>query len=415
MPITASLPTSSLHQALPDTCTSTSLLRNAASVATICTLASSVHIGGLTLVHTPAAIRVSLAHTRLAQRHGKWLQCCVLPCSLGGRTSSAVPRADGVVTCDPGDWRAVVINLPRRMDRWSQLKRTLAIGNLDLLSRLSRIDAVDGQSIDLSNEALNRFISVDALKLARRAKAMGAFTVIHHEGQLIRFHDHLTEGGIACAMSHHAALTVVAEHLNADWGLILEDDVCSVVPHVHEVIARLLQRVPPDWDALFLGYHGGVLAGSRTACTDTSGKETQARLEMLVEEAKSSVNGFPGAAGRGMCGDTSAPYDPPVLRMFLPIYGLYAWMVRKQAARALLQEAFPIDGQVDYALSQWLVRKRGRSFRVAPRHLLFFSPKSEDGLDSDVQTMASFDELLSDPQTCDRYMSFINEFPDHHR
>merc|ERR1719188_1410187 len=99
--------------------------------------------------------------------------------------------------------------------------------------------------------------------------------------------------------------------------------------------------------------------------------------------------------------------------MFMPVYGLYAWVVRKEAAQAMLDGAFPVDGQVDHALSQWLIQERGRAFRVAPKHLLFFSPKSEDGLDSDIQRMASFNELLDDPQACERYVSFLREYPDH--
>ena len=68
----------------------------------------------------------------------------------------------------------------------------------------------------------------------------------------------------------------------------------------------------------------------------------------------------------------------PVLRMYSPLYGLYAWVVRKEAAKRLLEEAFPVPGQVDHALSFWLVQQ-GNSFKVAPRHMLFYSPKSEVG------------------------------------
>ena len=59
----------------------------------------------------------------------------------------------------------------------------------------------------------------------------------------------------------------------------------------------------------------------------------------------------------------------PVLRMYSPLYGLYAWVVRQTAAEELLKHAFPVEGQVDHALSKWLVQ-RGRSFKVAPHHLL---------------------------------------------
>merc|ERR1712232_910042 len=88
-------------------------------------------------------------------------------------------------------------------------------------------------------------------------------------------------------------------------------------------------------------------------------------------------------------------------------YGLYAYMIRKEAAAAALTGAFPVGGQVDHALSQWLVSKNCKSFRVAPRHMLFYSPKSEENMDSDIQTMAKLEDLYSDPEWCQRYMGFL--------
>eukprot|EP00449_Zooxanthella_nutricula_P050820 CAMPEP_0198574060 /NCGR_PEP_ID=MMETSP1462-20131121/114132_1 /TAXON_ID=1333877 /ORGANISM="Brandtodinium nutriculum, Strain RCC3387" /LENGTH=47 /DNA_ID= /DNA_START= /DNA_END= /DNA_ORIENTATION= len=47
----------------------------------------------------------------------------------------------------------------------------------------------------------------------------------------------MTEGAVACAMSHHKALQSIANHPTAEWGLILEDDVSKVVPHADGAIA----------------------------------------------------------------------------------------------------------------------------------------------------------------------------------
>mmetsp|Transcript_17156 Transcript_17156/g.53802 ORF Transcript_17156/g.53802 Transcript_17156/m.53802 type:complete len:211 (+) Transcript_17156:610-1242(+) len=206
-------------------------------------------------------------------------------------------------------------------------------------------------------------------------------------------------------MSHHAALSAVASHPTARWGLILEDDVVGAVPRVHEVFQRILQRVPPDWDAVFLGYHGGTLAGTGAGGKDTAGEEVKAKLELTISKMEDQVDLDSGIYG------LDAGQDPPVLQMFSPLYGLYAWMVTREAAQAALEGAFPVEGQVDYALTRWLVRERGRCFRVGPKHMLFFSPKSEDGLDSDIQTMARFQELLDDPEQCERYVSFLSENP----
>lgn len=46
---------------------------------------------------------------------------------------------------------------------------------------------------------------------------------MHKDGELVKFHDHLTQGGVACAMSHHKALKLVTEQPEITWALILED------------------------------------------------------------------------------------------------------------------------------------------------------------------------------------------------
>lgn len=305
-------------------------------------------------------------------------------------------------------WCAVFINLARRSDRREKLASTLASTNSALMARLERIEAVDGKNIDLEDCSLLDVITDEALSRARRAKAAGAVTIVHRGGQLVKFHDHFTEGGIACAKSHRKALQFVASHPTADWGLILEDDVCEVVPDVLQSISHLLKRLPHNWDSVFLGYHGGALAGTDSVGKEVEADHLRAMFELQVDEMRGPVDGFRGCVDAdfntlsddGVC-------TPPVLRMYMPLYGLYAWMIRKEAARAVLDGAFPVSGQVDYALSNWLVKERGRSFRVPPKHMLFFSPKSEENLDSDIQSMTAWDDLVENPEACERYFNFI--------
>lgn len=68
------------------------------------------------------------------------------------------------------------------------------------------------------------------------------------------FDDHLTPGAVACALSHHKALRRVAQQ-DAEWGLILEDDVALVVPQVHRELEAIVAQLPAHWTAVFLGYH----------------------------------------------------------------------------------------------------------------------------------------------------------------
>ncbi|CAE8634435.1 unnamed protein product [Polarella glacialis] len=166
-------------------------------------------------------------------------------------------------------------------------------------------------------------------------------------------------------MSHRRALQAVADHPTADWGIILEDDIMGVTPNADEVVAEVIKGLPEDWDALFLGYHDG--AG-------------RLHSPMLLDE------------------DSGAAADaidlPPVKHLREAVYGLFAWVVRKEAAQALVDNAFPIGGQVDHALSSWLVHNRDRCYAVEPSSMVFFSPKSEEAEDSDIQSMATVDAVM---------------------
>lgn len=342
---------------------------------------------------------------------GPTVRCASTGSSSSSAAVAAVPPEGGTSLAEDGlgPWCAYYINLARREDRRTRLAQTLGAANGALLSRLERIEAVDGKFVDIDNEDLHHIISEGAMLKAREAKDMGAVTIVHREGELVKFHDYLTEGGVACAMSHRVALEAVAFHPTADWGLILEDDVSTVVPQVHEVIRRILQRLPSNWDAVFLGYHGGALAGTPGGA-DVAKEHRRAELELQLDVMRGEVDGFSGSIDLDYDAlRPGADFDPPLLRMYMPLYGLYAWMVRKPAAMAALDGAFPIDGQVDHALSNWLVRERGRCFRVAPQHMLFYSPKSEDALDSDVQAMTSVDGLMEDPKAWERYSHFLQK------
>eukprot|EP00438_Fugacium_kawagutii_P012619 Skav205516 [mRNA] locus=scaffold231:291874:296493:- [translate_table: standard] len=181
------------------------------------------------------------------------------------------------------EWCAVYINLARREDRKDPctdlLLQRLDFASRGLAQQIRRIDAVDGQQLTLRSPALAQIVSDDALDRARHvargqihgwvhgstcgppvvhlwhARRRGAYTIVHSEGRLLHFDNHLTMGGIACAMSHRLALKAVAEHPTAKWGLILEDDILATIPDAEKVVAKTIAALPDDWQALFLGYH----------------------------------------------------------------------------------------------------------------------------------------------------------------
>lgn len=286
-------------------------------------------------------------------------------------------------------WCAFYINLSRRADRRERLLGVLARGNAELLRGIQRLDAVDGEQLDLEDEAAAHIVEAEALERAAGARRRGAHTIVYEgRGRLVHFDNHLTTGGVACAMSHRMALQRVAEHPVADWGLILEDDVGAAVPQVVRVIEDIVGRLPEDWDAVFLGYH------------DCNGKLHDVAEETANKAAESLSN---NDDDRDDDYDENAEDDNgrvKVRPLQHPLFGLFAWVVRKPAAQALVASAFPIAGQVDHALSRWLVQERGRCYAVDPTHMLFFSPKSEVAEDSDVQTMITVGSML------DQYASF---------
>eukprot|EP00930_Biecheleria_cincta_P097044 TRINITY_DN88789_c0_g1_i1.p1 TRINITY_DN88789_c0_g1~~TRINITY_DN88789_c0_g1_i1.p1 ORF type:complete len:459 (-),score=74.67 TRINITY_DN88789_c0_g1_i1:25-1401(-) len=283
---------------------------------------------------------------------------------MGGRRSSPclVPEGTECNASTNEEWCAFYINLSRRQDRRHKLLERLSEGNEGLLERLRRISAVDGRQLSFEDPAVQEIVDAYALERARQAKRRGAYTIVHDRGRLLHFDNHFTPGGIACAMSHRLALQAVAEHPTADWGLILEDDIAAVVPRADEVIAKIIEGLPADWNAVFLGYHDD--------------------------------DGRPHPAAREAQAASSVLADVPVVELHGPLFGLFAWVVRKDAARALVDEAFPISGQVDGALSGWLAAHRGGCFKVRADSMVFFSPKSEEAEDSDIQSMATVNTIM---------------------
>jgi len=297
-----------------------------------------------------------------------------------------VDRISDVGHREISEWCAVYINLERRPDRRERMLELLGARNPELTARLRRIDAVDGRKLSLDDDAIGAIVSDEALDRAMQAKRRGAYTIVHSGGRLVHFDDHLTAGGVACAMSHRLALEAVASHPTAAWGLILEDDLAAAAPRAEEAILQVLRRLPRDWDALFLGYH------------DNEGAAHPSALEVHEqgEEAEECQEGEARDA------------DVPSVRLLTePLYGLFAYVVRKEAAQALLDNAFPIGSQVDFAISRWLVQERGRSYVVNPREMLFFSPKSEEAEDSDVQTMATVGAMLEKFESWEGYYNHI--------
>ncbi|CAK0861373.1 unnamed protein product [Prorocentrum cordatum] len=234
----------------------------------------------------------------------------------------------------------------------------------------------------MSGPLVREVVETTALARSRRAKRLGLYTIVRgSENEMVQFDDHLTPGGIACAMSHRDALRRVATHPTAAWGLVLEDDIAAVVPDADRVVARILRALPHDWSAVFLGYH------HKDGCPHPRARGPEGR-----------------SAREAPQGSDEEVVGARVFEIHDHVWGLYAWMVRKEAAQELVDGLFPIRGQVDYAISSWLVRNRGGVYCVHPDELLFYSPPSEEGQDSDIQTMVYEEKVVEQHGSWESYM-----------
>eukprot|EP00435_Cladocopium_sp_Y103_P049631 s1452_g15.t1 len=135
--------------------------------------------------------------------------------NLGARQRRSTLRRHAVDALDAGtgipkefgEWCALYINLDRRQDRKEKLLKLLAKQNGPLLARLERVQAIDKQNLSLDDEIVVNAVAPHALERTRRAMEEDHYTIVHdEEGNLVHFDDHLTLGGIACALSHRLAL-----------------------------------------------------------------------------------------------------------------------------------------------------------------------------------------------------------------
>ena len=243
------------------------------------------------------------------------------------------------------NWLVLGISLDRRADRWATLQRLPWAE-----ARPERMSAVDGRTLDWDVLEVDGVLHPQAVKEGRWAESNTVPTICAKSNS---FSPHLTKAAVGCALSHRAAWERLAAS-SSDWALIVEDDVHSLAPNFCAKLRRVLRDLPPSWKFCYLGYH------------------------------ESS-------------GDLLRASDPPRL-VEVPadatITGLFGYLLRRSAARALLEEGkvFPLRNQVDVAMKShdW----RGGRYGAHPECSLLASPRSEDGAcDTDVQTLGKADVL----------------------
>lgn len=223
------------------------------------------------------------------------------------------------------------INLDRRPDRNTNVQNFLQQFNLQLIAQ--RISAVDGSKLNLDHVP-KTIISEKGIHDAKdKSKKTGI---------------PLTPGGIGCALSHRT----VWEHIitqNLKSALILEDDI-RVEQDFHNKLNKIMNSVKGlDYDVLFLGYHPASLKYLDTKLINN----------MFVRSPRT--------------------------------YGLFGYVVSKKGAEKLLK-IFPIDVQIDTAISEAILKHRLNVLLVRPDLRIITSDPSEDAkqFGTDIQSRETF-------------------------
>lgn len=231
------------------------------------------------------------------------------------------------------------INLDRRPDRNQNVQKLLKQFNLQNISE--RISATDGSKLNL--DTLSRDIISE--KGIADAKDKTKKTGIP-----------LTPGGIGCALSHRSAWKKIVDQ-NLGSGLILEDDIRINKDFIKKLHHYMRAAKPLMYDILFIGYH--------PASIKYIGKNTQT----------SSENSS----------------DPMFVRSSRT-YGLFGYIVSRKGAEKLMK-IFPIDEQIDSAMSDAQIPHNLNIYLVKPEDRIITSDPSEDAKEfgTDIQKRESFE------------------------
>ena len=230
----------------------------------------------------------------------------------------------------------LILNLDRRSDRLEALRAQSGMQRL----RCERVQAVDGASS--SWEGLAPVLTPTALEDARWAELHRVPTLCRATESFSPYH---TRASAACAATHKKAWERL-EASSCDVALILEDD-ARVAPDLADAVQQVLGALEqhPFWKVCHLGTHEGGIK--------LKGANKRAALADELEQGEVRT-------------------------------GLAGYLVRRSDVRELLDGVFPLDEQLDVALSQHSFG-HGARYELSSRAQLVVSPPSQDGT-TDVQT-----------------------------
>ena len=211
------------------------------------------------------------------------------------------------------------INLDKNVKRNHELIQSYNISDLKVMP-LNRFSAILGKTVDL-----NKWLTPDALMQIERTEQTKRRT--HHY--------ELTTGAVGCFLSHYTLAKQLLADKEAEYYLILEDDI-MVNENLLSTIKRYLSMVPADWDIL--------------------------QLSTLRNVKYNVVGEF---------------YEPS------GFWGMQSYIINKKGAEKLVKEVnkHKIDGQIDAYLSR-MVQQNKIKIYITKKRLFFVN---ENGIKSDIQ------------------------------
>lgn len=188
-----------------------------------------------------------------------------------------------------------VINLDRRLDRWSVTYKILLQNGFKNIHRFSAVDAKK-----LSEDEIKSILTEEAYQQVL---------------QPIRTqHWHLSRGAVGCFLSHATLWKKLASSSYPAF-LIFEDDARPV--STFDKTKLLFADAPGDWDILLLGW---IVPEHR---------------QILPTETTESPNSF---------------FSKPWIQL-LGFWGLHGYIISRSCARKLLNRMLPMTAQVDSWIS----------------------------------------------------------------
>lgn len=170
--------------------------------------------------------------------------------------------------------QVLVINLDRRVDRWTHFINQSRNSNI-INNSYNRISAIDGLS--LIDKDIDAYLTIDAINHMRNKTKTGGLRMSY--------------GAAGLAITYHSILNSCTNNI-----LLLEDDIL-IDSEFDTIVLQTLENTPDDWDIIYFGWYDSqelIIDRYNNYVNLLSGKINGTQAWMVnAESAKKIVSMFP--------------------------------------------------------------------------------------------------------------------------